>query len=69
METLGHTFHCRIVRPLCRLIEDIMRGKFFALDANSVCSSVVLLLTKAEHYVGCYASRGVDDATEGILWG
>lgn len=51
-ETIEHCFfHCSVLRPLCRLIEDLMvrmlYGKFFVLEANYTCSNVVPLLTKA----------------------
>ncbi|CAE1276092.1 unnamed protein product [Acanthosepion pharaonis] len=56
VETIGHAFfHCSVVVPLCKFVEDIMvrmlRGKFFVLEASSVCSNIVPPLTKAEHYV------------------
>ena len=51
-ETIGHTFfHCPVVRPLCKLLEGymvrILNGKFFVLEASSVCSK----LNRQEHYV------------------
>ena len=55
-ETIGHAFfHCPVVRPLCKLLEGymvrILNGKFFVLEASSVCSNVVLKLNRQEHYV------------------
>lgn len=49
-ETIEHTFfHGSAVHPLYRLTEDFMvcmlRRIFFALEANFVCSNMVLLLT------------------------
>ena len=56
VETIGHAFfHCKIVVPLCKFVEDLMvrmlRGKFFVLEASSVCSNVAPPLSKTEHYV------------------
>lgn len=56
VETLEHIFFdCRVVCPLCKFIEDVivrmLREKFFPLVTTSVCSIVVLSLTKAEHKV------------------
>ena len=55
-ETIGHAFfHCPVVRPLCKLLEGymvrILNGKFFVLEASSVCSNVVPKLNRLEHYV------------------
>ena len=55
-ETISHTFfHCPVVRPLCKLLEGymvrILNGKFFVLEASSVCSNVVPRLNRQEHYV------------------
>ena len=55
-ETISHTFfHCPVVRPLCKLLEGymvrILNGKFFVLEASSVCSNVVPKLNRPEHYV------------------
>ena len=55
-ETIGHAFfHCPVVRPLCKLLEGymvrILNGKFFVLEASSVCSNVVPKLNRQEHYV------------------
>ena len=55
-ETIGHVFfHCPVVRPLCKLLEGymvrILNGKFFVLEASSVCSNVVPKLNRQEHYV------------------
>ena len=49
-------FHCPVVvRPLCKFLEGfmvrILGGKFFVLEANSVCNNVVLKLNRQEHYV------------------
>ena len=49
------SFHCLIVQPLCKLLEGymihILGGYFFALEASYVCSNVVPLLNRKEHYV------------------
>ena len=55
-ESIDHViFHCPVVRPLCKLLEGymvrILKGKFFVLEASSVCSNVVLRLNRQEHYV------------------
>ena len=55
-ETISHTFfHCPVVRPLCKLLEGymvcILNGKFFVLEASSVCSNVVPKLNRLEHSV------------------
>ncbi len=55
-ETISHTFfHCPVVQPLCKLLEGymvrILNGKFFVLEASSVCSNVVPKLNRQEHYV------------------
>ena len=55
-ETISHAFfHCPVVRPLCKLLEGymvrILDGKFFVLEASSVCSNVVPRLNRQEHYV------------------
>ena len=55
-ETISHAFfHCPVVRPLCKLLEGymvrILNGKFFVLEASSVCSNVVPRLNRQEHYV------------------
>ena len=55
-ETMSDAFfHCPVVRPLCKLLEGymvrILNGKFFVLEASSVCSNVVLKLNRQEHYV------------------
>ena len=55
-ETIGHAFfHYPVVRPLCKLLEGymvrILNGKFFVLEASSVCSNVVPKLNRQEHYV------------------
>ena len=55
-ETIGHAFfHCPVVRPLCKLLEGymvrILNGKFFVLEASSVCSNVVPKLNRQGHYV------------------
>lgn len=55
VETLAHAFHCRVICPLCKFIEDIvvhmLFKKFFVLEARSIFSNIVPQLTKAEHYV------------------
>ena len=65
-------FHCPVVRPLYKLLEGymvrILNGKFFVLEASSVCSNVVprlsvSLLTRR------YACRDLDDKKEGTLRG
>ena len=60
--------------PLCKLEGYrvcIMHGKFFVLEANSVCSNVVPLLNRTKHCVSLltqhYESHDLDDATESIL--
>ena len=55
-ETIAHVFfHCPEVKPLCNYLERLMvrmlRGKFFVLEASSVCSNVVPVLTRQKHYV------------------
>ena len=55
-ESIDHAFfHCPVVRPLCKLLEGymvrILNGKFFVLEASSVCSNVVPKLKRQEHYV------------------
>ena len=48
-------FHSLVARPLCKLFEGymirILNGMFFALEASSVCSNVMLLLNRSEHYL------------------
>lgn len=55
-ESIKHIFfHCSVICPLCELIEGymvcMMHGKFFFLDASSVCSNANLLLDRRRHYV------------------
>ena len=55
-ESIGHAFfHCPVVQPLYKLLEGymvrILNGKFFVLEASSVCSNVVPKLNRQEHYV------------------
>ena len=55
-ESIDHAFfHCLIVQPVCKLLKGymvrILNGKFFILEASSVCSNVVLRLNRQEHYV------------------
>ena len=55
-ESIDHAFfHCPVVRPLCKLLEGYMvrmlNGKFFVLEASSVCSNVVPRLNRQKHYV------------------
>ena len=55
-ETIGHAFfQCPVVRPLCKLLEGymvhILNGKFFVLEASSVCSNVVPKLNRQEYYL------------------
>ena len=55
-ESINHTFfHCPVMQPLCKLLEGymvrILNGRFFVLEASSVCSNVVLRLNRQEHYV------------------
>lgn len=52
VDSLAHAFfRCKVVFTLCIFIEDMLPGKFFVLEACSVCSNVVSFLTNAEHYV------------------
>ena len=48
-------FHCPVVRLLCKLLEGYMvrtlNGRFFVLEASSVCSNVVPSLNRSEQYV------------------
>ena len=55
-ETIDHAFfHCPVVQPLCKVLDGymvcILNGKFFVLEASSVCSNVVPKLNRQEHYV------------------
>ena len=55
-ETIGHAFfHCPVVPPLCKLLEGymvrILNGKFFVLEASSVCRKVIPKLNRQGHYV------------------
>ena len=55
-ESIDHAFfHCPVVRLRCKLLERymvrILNGKFFVLEANFVCSSVIPKLNRQEHYV------------------
>lgn len=55
-ESIEHAFfHCDVVQPLCRLIEGymvrVLDGKFFVLEASSVCSNVVPSISRDQHYV------------------
>ena len=48
-------FHCLVVQPLCKFLEGymvcILNGKFFVLEASSVCSNMVPSQNRSEHYV------------------
>ena len=55
-ESINHAFfHCPVVQSLCKLLEGFMvripNGKFFVLEASSVCSNVVAKLNRLEHNV------------------
>ena len=55
-ETIAHVFfHCPEVKPMCNYLERLMvrmlHGKFFVLEAASVCSNVVPVLDRQIHYV------------------
>ena len=55
-KSMDHAFfHCLVMQPLCKLLEGymvrILNGKFFILEASSVCSNVVPKLNRQEHYV------------------
>ena len=54
-ESVDHAFHWPVVRLLCKLLEGymvrILNGKFFVLEASSVCSNVIPRLNRQEHYV------------------
>ena len=59
LETIGHAFfHCPVVRPLCKLLEGymvrILNGKFFVLEASSVCSNVVPKLNRQD--IMCFSA-------------
>ena len=58
-ESIDHAFfHCPVMRPLCKLLEGfifrILHGKFFVLEASSVCSNVVPKLNRQGYYVFLY---------------
>ena len=55
-ETIDHAFfHCPVVQALCKLLEGfmlrILNGKFFVLEASSVCSNVIPKLNRPAHYM------------------
>ena len=73
-ESIAHAFfHCPVIQPLFKLLEGyivcVRVGKFFVLEANSVCNNVVLSLYRLEHYVFLYSfgimNYDLDNATEG----
>ena len=77
-ETIVHAFfHCPVVQLLCKLLEGfmvyILNGKFFVLEASSVCSNVVPKLNRQEHCVSLltrhYVCCDLDVEKEGTLRG
>lgn len=53
-------FHCCVMRPLCELIEGFMirvlDGKFYVLEASSVCTNVVPSLKRISIACSCVGS-------------
>ena len=73
-ESIKHAFfHYSVVRLLCKLLEGymvcILNGRFFILEASSVCSNMVLSLKNRNTMcllTWRFESCDLDDTTEGI---